>query len=264
MVLTTLSSPHPISTVENNLFSLTPPQDTPALKIWLAHWVERIIAGERIDKETAIALSQIEGQENILALCEAADGIRHACCGNVVDLCSIINVKSGNCSENCGYCSQSSHHQSPDAPVYGLKTSEEILAQAKAAAKQTQNLSNLKNLGTATLIYMSDSDDFFPLVQREEPTSTAFFGLAPWQVACQPYIKSLGIFQHPLGPNVPANDAALAAWRYATMYGSMARANGQGLNFYEASTSVGSFARRVCGTLHADTMASWVEDVTLR
>ena len=122
-----------------------------------------------------------------------------------------------------------------------------VFAQAKAAAKQTQNLSNLKNLGTATLIYMSDSDDFFPLVQREEPTSTAFFGLAPWQVACQPYIKSLGIFQHPLGPNVPANDAALAAWRYATMYGSMARANGQGLNFYEASTSVGSFARRVCG-----------------
>ena len=122
-----------------------------------------------------------------------------------------------------------------------------VFAQSKAAAKQNQNLSNLKNLGTATLIYMSDSDDFFPLVQREEPTSTAFFGLAPWQVACQPYIKSLGIFQHPLGPNVPANDAALAAWRYATMYGSMARANGQGLNFYEASTSVGSFARRVCG-----------------
>lgn len=134
MVLTTLSSPHPISPVEANHSRPIPPQDTPALKIWLAHWVERIIAGERIDKETAIALSQIEGQENILALCEAADGIRHACCGNVVDLCSIINVKSGNCSENCGYCSQSSHHQSPDAPVYGLKSSEEILAQAKAAA----------------------------------------------------------------------------------------------------------------------------------
>ena len=122
-----------------------------------------------------------------------------------------------------------------------------VFAQAKAAAKQTQNLSNLKNLGTATLIYMSDSDDFFPLVQREEPTSTAFFGLAPWQVSVQPYIKSLGIFQHPLGPNVPANNAALAAWRYATMYGAMGRAAATGFNYYEAVTTTGSFARRVCG-----------------
>ena len=122
-----------------------------------------------------------------------------------------------------------------------------VVAQAKAAAKQTQNLSNLKNLGTATLIYMSDSDDFFPLVQREEPTSTAFFGLAPWQVSVQPYIKSLGIFQHPLGPNVPANNAALAAWRYATMYGAMGRAAATGFNYYEAVTTTGSFARRVCG-----------------
>jgi prepilin-type N-terminal cleavage/methylation domain-containing protein len=122
-----------------------------------------------------------------------------------------------------------------------------VFAQAKAAAKQTTNLSNLKNLGTATLIYMSDSDDFFPLVQREEPTSTAFFGLAPWQVSVQPYIKSLGIFQHPLGPNVPANNSALAAWRYATMYGAMGRAAATGFNYYEAVTTTGSFARRVCG-----------------
>jgi len=122
-----------------------------------------------------------------------------------------------------------------------------VFAQAKAAAKQTTNLSNLKNLGTATLIYMSDSDDFFPLVQREEPTSAAFFGLAPWQVSVQPYIKSLGIFQHPLGPNVPTNDAALAAWRYATMYGAMGRAAATGFNYYEAVTTTGSFARRVCG-----------------
>ncbi len=133
MVVTSVSSPE-ISTVKTNYPSFTFPQTTSTLKIWLAQLVERIIAGERIDKETAIALSQIEGQENILVLCEAADKIRQACCGNIVDLCSIINVKSGNCSENCSYCSQSSHHQNPEAPVYGLKTSAEILAQAKSAA----------------------------------------------------------------------------------------------------------------------------------
>ena len=104
-----------------------------SLRQWLQNLTSRIIAGERIGRAEAIALSQIEGEENILLLCEAADKVRQACCGNVVDLCSIVNVKSGNCSENCGFCSQSSHHPGQDSPIYGLKSTEEILAQAKAA-----------------------------------------------------------------------------------------------------------------------------------
>lgn len=104
-----------------------------SLREWLNELVERIVAGESISRAEAIALTQIEGQDNILLLCEAADRVRQACCGNTVDLCSIINVKSGNCSENCGFCSQSAHHPGMDSPVYGLKPAEEILAQAKAA-----------------------------------------------------------------------------------------------------------------------------------
>ena len=109
------------------------PSTTELLKEWLDVLVKQIISGEVIEREIAIALTNIEGQENILLLCAAADRVRQACCGNIVDLCSIINVKSGNCSENCGFCSQSAHHQGNDSPVYGLKSSEEILAQAKAA-----------------------------------------------------------------------------------------------------------------------------------
>nr|WP_232731775.1 biotin synthase BioB [Oscillatoria sp. PCC 10802] len=100
---------------------------------WLLSLADRIVSGYRIEREEALALTQIEGQENILLLCEAADRVRQACCGNTVDLCSIVNVKSGNCSENCGFCSQSAHHPGIDSPVYGLKSTEEILAQAKAA-----------------------------------------------------------------------------------------------------------------------------------
>lgn len=103
------------------------------LREWLDNLAQRIIAGERIGREEALELTQIEGQDNILLLCEAADRVRQACCGNTVDLCSIINIKSGNCSENCGYCSQSAHHPGKNSPIYGLKSTEEILAQAKAA-----------------------------------------------------------------------------------------------------------------------------------
>ncbi len=131
----------PSSTSLNPAIADTPDQSMPPvtltneqLQAWLNNLANQIIAGERIDRDTAIALTQIEGPEKILLLCEAADQVRQACCGNTVDLCSIINVKSGNCSENCSFCSQSAHHLGEDTPVYGLKPTEEILAQAKAAA----------------------------------------------------------------------------------------------------------------------------------
>ncbi len=122
-----------------------------------------------------------------------------------------------------------------------------VFAQAKAAAKQTANLSNVKNLALGVILYTSDSDDAFPLVQRYDPATTALFGLMPWQIATQPYIKSWGIFQHPLGPSMPT-DAAMAAWKQSQLYGSMGRAANVGFTNYQATTSVGSFARRVCGS----------------
>lgn len=100
---------------------------------WLQNLANHIIDGNDITREEALKLTTIEGQDNILQLCEFANKIREACCGNVVDLCSIVNIKSGNCSENCSFCSQSSHHQGKDSPIYGLISAEEILAQAKYA-----------------------------------------------------------------------------------------------------------------------------------
>ncbi|NCQ43169.1 MAG: biotin synthase BioB, partial [Cyanobacteria bacterium] len=100
---------------------------------WLAQLSNKIINGYQINREEALRLTEIEGEENILSLCEYADKIRQSCCGNIVDLCSIVNIKSGNCSENCSFCSQSAHHQGEDSPIYGLKSTEEILEYAKAA-----------------------------------------------------------------------------------------------------------------------------------
>lgn len=100
---------------------------------WLMDLADRVIKGKRLNREEALDLTKIEGEDNILLLCEAADRVRQACCGNTVDLCSIINVKSGNCSENCGFCSQSAHHPGENSPIYGLKSPDEIIANAKAA-----------------------------------------------------------------------------------------------------------------------------------
>jgi biotin synthase len=50
-----------------------------------------------------------------------------------ISLCSIINAKSGKCSENCRFCTQSAHYQT-DTPVYPLKSEKEII-EAAAMAK---------------------------------------------------------------------------------------------------------------------------------
>jgi biotin synthase len=107
---------------------------SPTLQQWLKDLSQRIINGEKITPSEALKLTTIEKEDDILVLCEQADRIRQACCGNVVDLCSIVNIKSGNCSENCSFCSQSVHHQGENSPIYGLKSQEEIVNHAKAAA----------------------------------------------------------------------------------------------------------------------------------
>ena len=69
---------------------------------------------------------------------EAAGKIQRAFCGNHIDLCTIINGRSGRCSENCRYCAQAAcHHTGIDE--YPFLTAEEIIANAKANEKAGVN-----------------------------------------------------------------------------------------------------------------------------
>lgn len=68
----------------------------------------------------------------ILDLAKRADKIRQKYTRNKLELCSILNAKSGLCSEDCKFCAQSSRH-STGTPVYPLKKKEEILEAAKRA-----------------------------------------------------------------------------------------------------------------------------------
>jgi len=65
-------------------------------------------------------------------LMAGADRIRKANRGNEIEVCAISNVRSGNCSENCSFCSQSAHHET-EAPAYGYISKEQLLEQAKQA-----------------------------------------------------------------------------------------------------------------------------------
>lgn len=77
-------------------------------------------------REDAIKLLEADLDE----LTSAANEIREKLHGKDFDFCSIINGRSGRCSENCKYCAQSSYYHT-GAPEYKLLGTEEILADAK-------------------------------------------------------------------------------------------------------------------------------------
>lgn len=85
----------------------------------------KIIDGYHITKNEALELTTA----NLNDLCQAADEIRRKCCGDDFDICTIINGKSGRCSENCKYCAQSSHYNAK-CEVYPLLGKDEIVKQA--------------------------------------------------------------------------------------------------------------------------------------
>ena len=85
-----------------------------------------------ISRKEAIFLSKIPNNdmETLNILFEAANQIREKFCGENFDLCTIINAKSGKCSENCKYCAQSIHFKTA-VDVYGLISKETALREAE-------------------------------------------------------------------------------------------------------------------------------------
>lgn len=58
--------------------------------------------------------------------------LRKQFAGNRVELCNILNAKSGLCSQDCKFCAQSARHQT-GSPAYPLKSQAEMLAAARRA-----------------------------------------------------------------------------------------------------------------------------------
>jgi biotin synthase len=56
---------------------------------------------------------------------------QHQQCGEV-QVCTLLSIKTGGCPEDCGYCSQSVHHESA-VQVQRLMDTEDVLAKARKA-----------------------------------------------------------------------------------------------------------------------------------
>jgi len=92
---------------------------------------DKIIGGNPITKDEAIKVSLI-GRAGIFRLFESANRIRERFRGDSVDLCAIVNAKSGICPEDCSYCAQSAVSRA-GMSVYPLIKKDVVLERAKEA-----------------------------------------------------------------------------------------------------------------------------------
>ncbi|MFN3651472.1 MAG: DUF1559 domain-containing protein [Armatimonadota bacterium] len=98
-----------------------------------------------------------------------------------------------------------------------------VFAQAREKARATQCLSNVRQLGSAYMMYLQDFDETFPphVTERTAPPGTpdTLEGRAPftYKTKLQPYVKNAEVFRCPSAPKWP--DAAPGRW-YTTDYGN--------------------------------------------
>lgn len=108
-----------------------------------------------------------------------------------------------------------------------------VFSRAKAAARDAQALSNLKQLGTGMALYASSFDDVLP------PAATFSAGgertFEPWQFTIYPYTKSLSVATDPRLP-APAGASTSASWYYQTASHFMVVVNGAANTQYQPPT----------------------------
>ncbi|MFT9057797.1 MAG: biotin synthase BioB [Ethanoligenens sp.] len=131
---------------------------------------ETILNGGSITEKDALALSEVQGSDLFL-LCAFANKIREVFTGNTVDLCSVINAKSGRCSEDCAFCAQSARHHT-GISCHPLLNEETIV---EMAVKREQSGAKHCDIATSGLGYTGDEADFQTILrafkQMREKTS---------------------------------------------------------------------------------------------
>lgn len=88
---------------------------------------DEIIAGRRISRQDDLNMFLTCDLNELL---KGADRIREHFIGDKVDLCSIINGRSGRCPEDCKYCAQSAHNHTK-CEIYDFLPEEKILDACK-------------------------------------------------------------------------------------------------------------------------------------
>ena len=106
---------------------------------------EKIIGGERLKPDDDLKFLLTTPLEDLQA---GARLIQEKFFGRHIDLCTIINGKSGRCGEDCKYCAQAARH-STGVDEYDFLPTEKILAVARADERAGVNRFSIVTSGRA-------------------------------------------------------------------------------------------------------------------
>ena len=137
------------------------------MKAFIREFKARVLSGGALLPEEALRLGSIEETGTLEFLLAAAYEITTKFCPAKPDLCSLVNAKSYLCSEDCGFCSQSSHYKT-GVKRYPLMKPEEVLAEArKSEANGVQSFCVVTSGETLSDAEFEQVLDTFRLLSKE-------------------------------------------------------------------------------------------------
>jgi biotin synthase len=95
---------------------------------------DKVLEGRSVSMKEILPLLEAKGPD-VMDLVAVANRVRVEFNGNEIDLCSLLNAKSGKCSEDCAFCAQSAHYQT-DAPTYPLMNADQMVKEAREAQRR--------------------------------------------------------------------------------------------------------------------------------
>ncbi|MCE5285702.1 MAG: biotin synthase BioB [Pelosinus sp.] len=127
---------------------------------------EAVLEGHIISEQEALSLTDT-CEEDIPLLAAYANKIRVKFAGKKVDMCGVVNARSGLCSEDCKFCAQSVYHQT-NAQPFSLISNDEALAAFSKLSKAGAERASIVTSGKG----MENDPDFERIVALIKQVST--------------------------------------------------------------------------------------------
>lgn len=128
----------------------------------------KILAGHNLEFSEALELATAADSAKLY---QAADELRQKLHRNRLDLCSIINAKSGKCSEDCKFCAQSSHY---DVEVVTYDTVDVVKAVALAQENELHGVQRFSLVTAGRSVSEKNLEEFRRIyLQLQDQTKLA-------------------------------------------------------------------------------------------
>lgn len=153
---------------------------------------QKIIKGENLTFHEALELVDVSSPEKLYS---TADAVRKKFHGNRLDLCSIVNARSGKCSENCKFCSQSTHFKVDVDRYEQVETAQAVALARENEEHGVQRFSLVTSGRSVSMKQLDELAKIFSAIREESGISLcASMGFLTLEKALK--LKEMGVTRY--------------------------------------------------------------------